>query len=292
MRWILVALVLFATAPVFAVPWTKVNYWFGGTPINETVWNPDDTVFATQYVSDLNVSISADADYGRLRAYARTLANSASSVTSSWSDSVTIDAGALNGQSGWLTASLDYVWVMGATGNFGYTMDAFTNLHLASHLWTVRERRSEICDVVSCTITENTGFVLTTGIPGSPPVTSEAPVGPLIVTVPIEFGKSFNLGVDLYAYGQSGEYHSGNVHLFSSTIVDAGNSVYWGGILSVRDANGTDVPYSLSSLSGTDYTRSFAPTQVEPTVPEPGVALLLLIGLAAGSVLRKRSCVN
>lgn len=288
MRWILVAFALFAAAPASAVPFTQVVYWFGGAGGGSTIINPEDPVTANHAFADATASIAGWADYGTLKSTARSLANTTASVTSSWSDAATIDAGALNGQIGWVTVGLDYNWQLRGQGNASYRVDVLTNLFVAGHFWTIRERRAQSCSLLSCTIIEDTGRVLTTGVPGHPLVTSEAPFSRLVVTVPIEFGESFNLGADLVAFGQSNEYDDGRVVLLSNTMVDAGNSVYWGGILSVQDATGKDVDYSLRSLSGTDYSRSFTPAQADPTVPEPSIGLLLLSGLAAAAVRRKR----
>lgn len=69
--------------------------------------------------------------------------------------------------------------------------------------------------------------------------------------------------------------------------MDAAHSLYWSGIISVTDSNGRVVTrYSLTSDSGTDWTRNFRAT-VTPA-PEPISALLMLAGLGALGLHRRR----
>lgn len=63
--------------------------------------------------------------------------------------------------------------------------------------------------------------------------------------------------------------------------VDAGNSVYWDGIDSVTTLDGVAVDYTVSALSGNDYTTSFAPVPEPPAALLLGPALALLLPLAA-----------
>lgn len=285
MRWALLALALFVATPASAVPFTRIDYWIGGTTVRDTILNPDGLVTAAIAPGNGNTAIAAWADYGVLRAQVNTLANTSASATSSWRDAITIDAGSLNGQMGWVTVAVNYNWTLHGVGNAYYNMDALLNLTLGTYNWGIRERIVQDCTTTNCTITEDIGRVLTTAVPGEIPTTSDAPVMQLVVSAPIEFGESFPVGVVLAAFGQSG---IAGIERWSSTYVDAGNSLYWGGIVSMQDINGNDVDYTLTSLSGTDYTRSFVPTQNDGTVPAPGVGALLLAGLIAATARRSK----
>jgi hypothetical protein len=70
---------------------------------------------------------------------------------------------------------------------------------------------------------------------------------------------------------------------------DMGSSVYWGGIIGVKDDNGTDAALlSLSSASGTDYMGSFAP--VAAGVPEPTTWAMMICGFdLVGSGMRRKT---
>lgn len=64
---------------------------------------------------------------------------------------------------------------------------------------------------------------------------------------------------------------------------DLGNSVYWGGISSVKLLGGQEVNnYALSSESGIDYRNSMAP------IPEPGALAMMLAGLGVLVGLQRR----
>ncbi len=69
--------------------------------------------------------------------------------------------------------------------------------------------------------------------------------------------------------------------------VDLSQSVYWGGISEVTTWDGQAVSYSVASLSGANYARSFGPAL---TAPEPASIVLMLIGaLVLGGYARRRA---
>ena len=61
-------------------------------------------------------------------------------------------------------------------------------------------------------------------------------------------------------------------------------TLYWAGFEFVRDAEGAAVDYAVSSSSGTDYDRSFAPVA---SIPEPGTPTLFLGGALLLAVMRR-----
>jgi hypothetical protein len=68
------------------------------------------------------------------------------------------------------------------------------------------------------------------------------------------------------------------------SVIDLGNSAYWGGIQNLRDANGNPVSDAgYSSSSGFDYRASAVPE----AVPEPAAIALLALGVLAMLTRRK-----
>lgn len=89
------------------------------------------------------------------------------------------------------------------------------------------------------------------------------------------FGQPFTLGLLVTGLAQAGvslqSIGSGGT---AQSWLDAGQSVYWDGIAGVTTLEGVAVDYTVSALSGADYSVSFAP------IPEPATALLMLPALA------------
>jgi len=86
----------------------------------------------------------------------------------------------------------------------------------------------------------------------------------------------------------AGATANGEAGSSASATCDAGHSAYWGGIIGVTDEQGNAISdYSLISTSGTDYSKSFAPTV--SAVPEPTSWAMMIMGVGlAGGILRRQ----
>jgi hypothetical protein len=104
-------------------------------------------------------------------------------------------------------------------------------------------------------------------------------------------GKTANLRIP-FVSGQTFRIDSSTTCRVSSiggTLgCDAGNSSYWGGVTSVTNASGGALSgWTLTSLSGVDYSASMAPGVAG--VPEPTTWAMMIIGFgSAGSIVRRR----
>ena len=108
---------------------------------------------------------------------------------------------------------------------------------------------------------------------GAPEYRGDA-FGTYSAAVSFQFGIAAPLDVELFGLAQSAYNISGSSPGHAS--FDLGHSLYWGGISNVSVGGQPISNYSIASASGTDYSRSFAPSPV----PEPGSAALLSWGLA------------
>jgi hypothetical protein len=119
-------------------------------------------------------------------------------------------------------------------------------------------------------------------------VITTRPGGPSWIYITSDFRWGFPLGFGLGVQLDASAYSpSSNAALAYS--LDAAHSGYWGGITEVM-VNGVKVEdYELTSLSGTDYSKSFAPTTPTADIPEPSsFALFTVAGLIAFCTNRRR----
>ncbi|MDP9124134.1 MAG: PEP-CTERM sorting domain-containing protein [Pseudomonadota bacterium] len=104
---------------------------------------------------------------------------------------------------------------------------------------------------------------------------------PMIFDVPFVYGQPIAIFgfMDLAIEGQTSLAYPS----FAVTI-DASHSLYWQGISEVTDGRGNAVAgYTLTSDSGTDWSRDFSPS----AVPEPANIALLLAGFGLLALRRR-----
>jgi hypothetical protein len=108
----------------------------------------------------------------------------------------------------------------------------------------------------------------------------------IYLTADFRWGSYFTTGFAITTQGNI--YNPGGYgDIAGSYYLDASHSGYWAGIVSATAGDQLITEYDLSSLSGTDYSRSFVPSQ-SSYVPEPGTPILLMLGLGMIGVHRLR----
>jgi hypothetical protein len=123
------------------------------------------------------------------------------------------------------------------------------------------------------TTTRSTG-----GVVDNMPVASG--LGYLTFSVPIVFNQDFGMTLELRGHPTA----SGWQNAAGAATLSAMNSLDWGGIVGISAGDQAVFDYTVTSASGTDWTRNYAPT------PEPGRLALFLVGLAGmGSTTRRRA---
>lgn len=107
------------------------------------------------------------------------------------------------------------------------------------------------------------------------------PYGDHVLIARVALNSANYLSFSVYGYqhldGVWGSGSSGAAHY------DLGNSIYWGGISQVTTLDGTPLDVTISSSSGTDYFKSYI-----PAVPEPASVSLVMAGMAALLITRRR----
>jgi hypothetical protein len=223
-------------------------------------------------------SASADAGYGVLNIAGKgsisALAGNGG-AQASFNDTLRFENAALTGKAGMATVAyyLDYDFSVGASG------DGYSNGSLSFQAWA----GNNYSWVLDYQTTSGTGYLMYEyrnpfgqGRFYNVPATNY-----LYVTTDFTWGNGFNTSLQLQS--SIGSYVPSNGR--GTATYDLAGMGYWAGIVSVT-ADGQNVSdYTLSSLSGKDYSKSFVPAN---DVPEPATIAIFLAGLALLGVQRAR----
>lgn len=218
-----------------------------------------DTLAASTAISHINSTTSANA-------YA----------TARWSDVITIDAGALNGNFGYINALIDVSGGIGGMASpvtsFGETSDANMQISVYGPGYSTGPYPT----VFSATAS---------GAPGNSSTSAIDPITDLIVRIPVVFGYGTTIGFQLDAFSKA----TTNTYFSSSGDIDAKAgtvaSLRWAGITGVfRNDDSALTNFTVRSESGLDYSVAVPAL----AVPEPSVIAMLLAGLGMLGVAAHR----
>lgn len=229
------------------------------------------------------VSVGGMAEYGTAKAYASGSGDGFYGLSQArWLDWLTIDGGALNGQRGVLSFAIAYDWRLdydplapfqgGALATITLDLDAAQVGQIA----TVDCSPGWGCNHLDADTLLTSGTVVPAGV-----VSVAGATGIAHMELPFTFGATSFLDASLSAFVGSSVGRS-DLSVPSGSVF-ADQSLRWGGILSVKDASGQAVAYSVTSASGLDYTQA-----VTSPVPEPGTYGLLCAGLLGLAAWRRR----
>ena len=179
-----------------------------------------------------------------------------------WLDTYTISDPTLTGQSGVLTFLLHADGLLTSDGWNGSQFSLSVQSQPFVNDFFVRET----CDsrnAPACSLSINSTYA---------------------VSIPFVFGNSFEMSVRAIALSRAPSVKSPQP--IGQGAAQFQNTVYWAGISSVTSGGNPVSGYTISSLSGTNYNQSFAPTSA---VPEPSsYALVALAGVCALYHRRRR----
>lgn len=131
------------------------------------------------------------------------------------------------------------------------------------------------------------GFQWQSDLNGTSELMGNAVPGTFLFTMPVVFGQLLNLqiyGTVLANSSTQNSYATTNISVVDATgRASLGNTIAWGGIVDLRDANGaliTDFS-ALSATSGFDYANAYVSAVPVPTAAWLfGTGLLGLVGMA------------
>ena len=186
-------------------------------------------------------------------------------ASGSYSELITLSAPGMEGQAGRLTATflLDYSLIATAPDSIAY-------LHFSGGVG--RSAGNLVLSALHDGTTQFLGGTYEINDALGYRRLPEGGVSAMSITSDFIWGQAFNVDyrmlVQAQAYGP----------LAASAIVDASHSAYWGGLSAVSAGGQMVTDYSVTSESGADYSRSFAPGQGPTPVPEPTTISLMLAG--------------
>lgn len=253
--------------------------------INEFVTNPTTSITHTIGDGFGSASTFTSADFGVLKSsstasataelFGRYFARSAVGFT----DGLDISSVGFEGQQGYLYGTLYYDRSLGFTGA---AVDSYaaTTLSLSTQFQSGSYQELLLSNQ-TCPVPGACAPTLQTHVADGGIQIQQLPAQPYFqVVVPFIFDQQFLFSASLETMALATFYGSS-----STWFADAARSLYWGGISGVTDGQGNAVSVTVSSLSGTDYQRSFVPAT---PVPEPSTYVLMLVGLAVLGFVRRR----
>jgi len=241
--------------------------------------------FSNSYSSgEVTVKAYAMADYGVLKSLTAVSGSSTGTISggeaasrTSFQDYFQIDAPGLTGQRGYFTAQVSMPFTMSVQNGRWTNEGIYGQIKL--------ESQGQVLDIYDMAAGDSSlygGYVVNHYNEGGS-VRTDAP---MILQVSFIYGEQISI---FGALNTSVRASTGFGPVSYSDIMDASHSLYWNGISSVTDGNGRAVTaYSLTSDSGTDWTRNFA---VSP-VPEPATWAMMLGGLGLLGAATKRRRVH
>lgn len=216
------------------------------------------------------------ADYGVLKAFGTSIAGGENpfayhfgSATAKFEDTLTFTNTETSDTWGYVTFKWRVDGTLAAQGSYETSPGRFDSNRAGAHMTLTLNGSGE-----SRVQTIN-GRGVKTSTRNGEDVTEWIGTGEHSTTVAVTFGQAADLLFSLYAFGETTTRDGG------SATADLGHSAYWGGIASVTDPSGHALNYSLSSLSGHDWTQPSV-----AAVPEP--MSMATLGIGAFGLLRRR----
>jgi hypothetical protein len=217
-----------------------------------------------------NTHASASATYGLLSIGtdgAISAGGSNGGAQASFDDRLTLSNAALNGKSGQVTLAYYFnydAWVNGSTNGFANGSISFNASANYSYSWYMDYLRSDQPGYTMYEHRDPYGYGRVYDVPKT---------NYLYVTTDFTWGQSISTSFGIQT--SIGSYVPSNA-AGSASYNFAATSAYWGGIVSATADGQRVTSYDLTSASGTDYSRSFAPAS---DVPEPATPAIFMAGL-------------